>query len=127
MTDAWKSDRREFTTRSLMAALGGVIVTVSGCGGGGGGGGGGTPTGASPMPTTDGVSGTISANHGHVAHITSARLAEGGMIALDIRGQATHTHTVELSGEDVATIAGGQRVVTRSSNNESHFHEVTFN
>lgn len=127
MTDGWKPDRREFTARSLMAALGGVIVVVSGCGGGGTGGGG-SPTGASPMPApTDGVSGRISANHGHVATISNAQLAAGGMVSLDIRGQATHPHTVELSAEEVTRVAGGERVVTRSSNDDSHFHEVTFN
>lgn len=125
MTDEWKLDRRQFTARSIVAALGGVAVTVSGCGGGGTSGGS-SPTGGSPMPT-DGVSGTISANHGHAATISSARLAEGGMISLDIRGQATHPHTVELSGEEVTMIAGGQQVVKRSSNDDSHFHEVTFN
>jgi hypothetical protein len=37
---------------------------------------------------------TISANHGHSAVITGAQLTAGGAVELNIRGTATHAHTV---------------------------------
>lgn len=128
MKDEQRLDRRAFTARSLLAALGGVTVTVSGCGGGGGGtpSGGSGPTGPSPMPT-DGVTGVVSANHGHTATISSAELSDGAMVTLDITGQSDHPHTVDLTAAEVVAIAGGDRVVARSSNEDGHFHEVTFN
>jgi len=118
-------DRRDFTVRSLMAMLGGVVVTVNGCGGGGGGND--SPTGGSPVPVAGGVTGAISSNHGHRATITAAQLSAGDMVVLSIRGDATHDHSVELSADEIVQIAGGQRVLKRSSNEDSHFHEVTFN
>jgi len=127
-------DRREFTAASVMALLSGVAITVSACGGGGGYGGGssssddgyGGPTGGSSV-ATDGIAGSISSNHGHTATLTSAELNGGAAVTLHIRGAATHDHTVELSAEEVGQAAGGQRVVKRSSNTDSHFHEVQFN
>jgi hypothetical protein len=128
-------DRREFTARSVLALLSGVVVTVSGCGGSGGGGGGAaggagddgyTPTGPGPVEV-NGVSGSVSANHGHTATVTDAQLSAGAMVSINIRGDANHNHVVELSADEVSQIAAGQRVVKRSSNEDSHFHEVTFN
>lgn len=130
-----KPGRREFTSLGVMAALSGVAVTISACSGGGGGGGGGTAlddsydvpiTGGSPV-ATDGIVGSISSNHGHTATITSAQLDGSAVVSLAIRGGATHDHSVDLTAEEVGQIGGGQRVVKRSSNTESHFHEVTFN
>jgi len=46
---------------------------------------------------------------------------------LDIRGMATHTHTVSLSAAQVASIAANQRVSMTSTTTESHDHTVTFN
>lgn len=62
--------RREFTVESILALLAGVTITVTGCGGSD------SPRSPmSPSPTTSGdVTGTISANHGHVATVTAARL-----------------------------------------------------
>ena len=59
-------DRREFTAEAALAALAGVVITISGCGGGG------YSSPSSPdMPAPAGggssdESGTISNNHGHV-------------------------------------------------------------
>jgi hypothetical protein len=132
-----KLDRREFTSASLLALLGGVTVTVSGCGGGSSGGGGGTGGGGLPgsydsptLPgptTTDGVTGTITSNHGHSATISAAELNAGDTLTLDITGDSDHPHTVELTAPEVQSVASGDRVTKRSSNDDSHFHEVTFN
>jgi hypothetical protein len=112
-------DRREFTVAAALLVLGGVTITVSGCGGGGDGPG-------SPSNPGD-RAGTISANHGHTAVITAAQLTAGGAVALDIRGDSDHPHTVSLSSADVAAIAANRRVSRESSNDDGHTHTVTFN
>jgi hypothetical protein len=122
--------RREFTVASALAALSGVAITISGCGGGSSGGSPTTPSTPTPTPTPAAggdVMGTISANHGHTAVISAARLADPAMVELDIRGIADHRHTVGLSAEEVQQIAGGQQVAKVSSEDAGHSHTVTFN
>jgi hypothetical protein len=135
MEDAMKEektlDRREFTLAAAMAALSGVAITISACGGGG------SPSSPTPTPTpaptpTPPVGATdknavIGSNHGHAGTITAAQLTAGGTLSLDIRGDATHPHTVELTGADMTSIAANQRVSKESSTDSGHSHSVTFN
>lgn len=117
-------DRREFTLAAALLALSGVSITISACGGGGS-----SPTGGStppPTPSGDKV-GQISANHGHSAVIVAAKLASPVDIALDIKGTASHTHTVVLSAAEVTLIAGNTKVTKTSTTDGGHSHDVTFN
>ena len=126
-------DRRQFTVASAMAILSGVAITItSGCGGSSS-----SPYSPStpaptpaPTPTPAAAAdkvGAISDNHGHSAVITGAQLTSGGALSLDIRGAASHTHTVELSAAEIASIAGNQRVSKSSSTISGYDHTVTFN
>jgi hypothetical protein len=115
-------DRREFALRSIMAMLSGVAITISGCGGGGSG----SPTPPKPHPSSGDKTGTISANHGHIATITAAELAAGGAVTLTLRG-GDHPHTLQLTAAEVASIAAGQRVGKATSEDDFHTHTVTFN
>lgn len=115
-------DRREFALRSIMAMLSGVVITISGCGGGSS-----SPTQPNPQPSSGDKTGTISANHGHIATITAARLSAGGELTLDLRGDADHPHSLQLTAAEVASIAAGTRVGKASSEDASHTHTVTFN
>jgi hypothetical protein len=114
--------RREFTTESLMALFAGVAITVTACG-----------DDDSPVgPSTGNRTGTVSANHAPTATVSSAQLSAGNMVSLDIRGEADHPHTVELSASEVVQIGNGQRVAKQSSTDASptfgtHLHTVTFN
>lgn len=119
-------DRREFTLRSLLVMLGGVTITISGCGGGGGGSPT-QPTQPTPQPSAGDKVGNISADHGHRAVITAAELSAGGALTLNIRGTADHPHTVQLAAAEVASIAAGQRVGKASSEEDFHTHTITFN
>jgi hypothetical protein len=114
--------RREFTVEAALAILAGVTITIGGCGSD-------SPTSPSPSPPTSSGDrpGTISANHGHTATIVAAQLTAGNAISLDIRGQATHPHTVAISQAEMAQIAGNQRVSKESTTEEGHSHTVTFN
>jgi hypothetical protein len=123
-------DRRQFTVASVMAVLSGVAITItSACGGSSS-----SPSSPSPTPaptptpaaSSDKI-GAISDNHGHRAVITGAQLTAAGAVSLDIRGTADHTHSVELSAAEIASIAGNQRVSKSSSNSSGHDHTVTFN
>ena len=117
--------RREFTRESVLALLSGVVITITGCssdsssptgpssGGGGGNGG--------------GVNGAVSANHGHIATATDAQINAANDVSLDIRGNADHTHTVNLTGAELTQIGNGQQVATTSTNSDGHNHRVTFN
>jgi hypothetical protein len=109
-------DRREFTRASLLALLSGVAITVSGC-----------SEDASTNPDQGGEEGVVNGNHGHRAFITSAQLTAGGAVTLNIQGSASHPHTVDLSTDQIRSIAGGQRVTQNSTTDQGHDHAVTFN
>ena len=113
--------RREFTVESVMALLAGVTITVSGCGDDDG------PS-TSPTPTTaTDVTGTVSANHGHVAVVTAAQITAANTVMLPIQGTATHPHTVELTGAELRLIGARTQVTKTSTNDNGHTHTVTFN
>ena len=123
-------DRREFTLAAALAALSGVVITISACGGGG------SPPSApsTPAPTpppagggTIDKTGVVGSNHGHVAVITAAQLTAANVINLDIRGSSDHPHTVTLTAAEVASIAANTRVTKESSTDAAHSHSVTFN
>lgn len=123
-----ESPERRATLQSILALFSGVVITI-GCGGSDDGG---SPTSPSSPPPSGPGTGSVSANHGHQAVIESARLSAGNAVSLDIRGGATHPHTVELSAQEVTQIAARQRVSKTSSTNDSpdagtHSHTVTFN
>ena len=109
-------DRREFTLRSIVAMLGGAVITI-GCGEG--------PT----QPTYTDKVGNVSNNHGHTVTITGAQMGAGGQVVLDIQGTSSHPHVVELTAADVVAIREGRQVSKAStpSPSGSHEHTVTFN
>jgi len=120
--------RRQFSVASALALLSGVAITVSGCGSGS------SPAGPGPTPTPTPTPGpvadkigAISNNHGHSAVITGAQITAAGALSLDIKGTASHTHTVVLSAAEVVAIGGGQKTAKDSSNDSGHSHTVTFN
>ena len=115
-------NRREFTAATVLAMLSGVSITISGCAGGGGTSG--SPTGPTPA---GGVTGAVSANHGHNAMITDAQINAGGDVELDITGSADHPHSVTLAAGQVMQIDAGMRVSVESSTDAGHLHIVTFN
>lgn len=119
-----ESPERRATLQSILALFSGVVITIA-CGDDDNGG------SAGPSPQNPGQ-GSISANHGHSAVISSAELAAGGGVTLDLRGEATHNHTVTLSAQEVSQVAARQRVTKASTTDDSpdagrHSHTVTFN
>jgi hypothetical protein len=112
--------RREFTLESALAILSAATITITGCGDDDND----SPTG--PSGSND-KTGTVSANHGHEAVIAAARLTAGLAISLDIRGMATHPHTVELTAAEVTSIGSGATVSKTSTTDSGHSHTVTFN
>jgi hypothetical protein len=115
--------RREFTVESALALLAGVTITISGCGDDDNS----SPTPTSPSPAPVNVTGSVSTNHGHEATVTGAQISSGGTISLDIRGTASHPHTVQLSPGQLGAIGARQQVVATSTIDNNHSHAVTFN
>jgi hypothetical protein len=118
MSDDNLMTRRAFTVESALAILGAATITIS-CGG------------SDSMPTTptnpgDEV-GSISANHGHIAIVEAVRLTSPTAISVDIRGNATHPHLIELTSSQLAMISDNGRVSVVSTTDEGHNHTVTFN
>ena len=113
-------NRREFTLETALAILGAATITITGCGDDDND----SPTG----PSGSGAkTGTISENHGHTATITAAQISAGGVLSLDIRGQADHPHTVAVTAAEVTSIGTGTRVSKTSTTDNAHSHAVTFN
>jgi hypothetical protein len=110
--------RREFTLESALALLSTVVITVSGCDDND------APTAPGNMPAN--VTGGISANHGHSAVITSAQISAGTAFSLDIRGTATHPHTVAIAQADLTALQNRQVVTKTSTTDDGHSHTVTF-
>ena len=125
--DERELSRREFSIEALTALFAGVAITITACDDDNGGG----SVIVGPGGGSD-RTGTVSANHGHTATVTSVQLTAGNSVSLDIRGSADHPHTVTLSAAEVVQIRDGQRVSTTSTSDASalfgvHLHAVTFN
>ena len=116
--------RREFTVESALAILSAATITITGCGGDGNNNN--SPT-TNPTPQSTNRMGVISANHGHVAEVTSVQITAGNMISVNIMGQATHAHTIDLTGAQLTTIGNNGQVVITSTTDQAHNHTVTFN
>jgi hypothetical protein len=116
--------RREFTRQGVIAILSAATITIVDCGGSSG-------PGPSPTPNPGGgngdVAGAISANHGHTAVVTRVEITAGNAVAIDMRGSASHPHTLALSAAQVGQVGAGSRVEQVSSNDDGHMHTVTFN
>ena len=124
--------RRQFTQEASLAFLAGVAVVITDCGGGSGGGSSYSTTGSTPPTTqaaasTDDKVGSISANHGHTAVITSAQLLAGGAVSLNIQGSAGHNHVVDLVAQAIQDIKANMKVGKESTSTQGHTHMVTFN
>ena len=103
-----------------MLAADGLRVTVSQAYGGDD-----SPT--NPSSTQSDINGVISANHGHTAVILSAQVVAGtAIVAMDIRGTATHTHTISISQAEMQTLSNRQPVTVTSTTDSGHDHTVTF-
>ena len=118
MSDDNLLTRREFTLESALAILSAATISIS-CGGDD------NPT-TTPTNSGDEV-GSISANHGHIAIVQSAQLTSPTTITVDIRGNATHPHLIELSSSQLAMMSDNGRVSVVSTTDEGHNHTVTFN
>jgi hypothetical protein len=111
--------RRAFTLETALAILGAATITITGCGD--------DDPGTGPTLQPGDKEGSVSANHGHRAIITAAQISGANVVSLNIRGTATHAHTVSLSQAEVISIGANTRVTTTSTSDDGHNHTVTFN
>ena len=118
MADENLLTRREFTVEWALAILSAATITIS-CGG--------DDPGTGPTNPGGDAQGSISANHGHVATVRASQFSSSSAIPVDIRGNATHPHLIELTVSQLQTIGSGGRVSVVSSTDDAHSHTVTFN
>lgn len=109
--------RREFTLKSALSILSGVVITVSGCG-----------DDPPSNPTPGDISGSVSANHAqpHVVTVTGAQITAGMAVMLTLTQTPTHTHTVELTSGELGSLKNRQAVTKTSTTDNGHAHDVTF-
>ncbi len=67
----------------------------------------------------------ITFNHGHSLKVPVEDFSASGDKTYDIKGMATHSHSVTLSQTQRNTILGGSPVTVASSSEEAHSHGVT--
>jgi hypothetical protein len=67
----------------------------------------------------------IGTNTGHAFMVSAQDILAGQARSYDIRGSATHTHTVHLSGDDFAALSRGETVQVQSTRDVYHSHAVT--
>jgi hypothetical protein len=113
-------DPRVYAGRTLLAVVLCSTLAFVGCGDDDE-----SPTG--PSGVTQDVSGVIANNHGHTAVVTAAQISAGRAITIDIRGTADHSHTLDLTNDDMVRLQQRQRVERDVSANNTHTHRVTFN
>ena len=134
--------RKEFLKSLALVGAGVGLVGAAGCGSdsstdghGGTGGGGGTATGGTGGSATGGTGGgsgdtcaeSIAGNHDapHKVDVTSADVTAAQNKDYDIRGTASHTHTLTLSAADFATLAAGTAVTVKTHGGPAHEHDIT--
>jgi hypothetical protein len=117
-----KTSRHSFVLGSLGMCVAGIVNAACGgddagddgnTGGSGGGGGGGACTT------------TIGTNHGHMMTVSAADKMAAVDKTYDIAGGAGHSHTVEITAEEFADLAGGSELEVTSSTDAGHSHVVT--
>lgn len=115
--------RKQFL-RSILGASVGVagVAAIAACGGDDGGGSA-TPDAAGATCTTP--TSSIGTNHGHTLTVPLADVTAAASKTYDIMGSSAHTHSVILTPQHFATLAGGGTVTVPSSSGGGHTHEVT--
>lgn len=88
------------------------------------GGGGGTDAGRTDSGGASACSGIVDDNHGHAVSVPRADVEAGGTYTYDIRGTASHTHTITLSPAEFAVIDDVGMVLVTSTL-AGHSHMVT--
>ena len=114
-------ERREFLARAGMVSAWAMIsVSIGGCYDD-------DPTAPADELGDGDVAGVVTGGgHGHGgATVTDAQQQAGGAVTLTLTGG--HTHTVQLTAQQVAAVADGNQVIAASSSDGGHSHTVTFN
>ena len=116
-------DRRTFLARAgLVATWAGIPITIS-CG---------SDSSTNPPAGNGDIAGSVApagaGPHTHLgAVVTAAEVTAGSAVNLTLTGSG-HTHTVNLSAQQVMDIGAGTNVVTQSTTyTDGHSHTVTFN
>ena len=81
----------------------------------------------SPTGPSGSVVGEVQNNHGHTAVVTAEQLAAGRQVTLDIRGSADHSHSLDITDDNMRRLQRRERVEVDSTLQNGHRHRVNFN
>ena len=98
-----------------------------GCGSSGGAGGGSSSPVAGGNCLANGVSVSMTLEHGHVVAITTADIAAGIQKTYNIQGSGDHDHQVTITAADFANLQANQGIIEVSTTNVAHNHNITVN
>jgi hypothetical protein len=110
--------RREFIGAAAAALFAGVAISVTGCGS--------TEDEDAPAGSKEAVVETVN-GHTHEAYISKVQMDAGNAVTIDLATASGHTHTADLTAQQVVDIKAGTKVTVTSSTTGSHAHGVTFN
>jgi hypothetical protein len=116
-----KLTRKEFLESLVTAAAGaaGAALLVA-CGSSDS-----SPDAAPGNCAMNGTNVQIAGNHGHVMMVSKADITAGVVHVYDITGTATHSHMVTISAANFANLAGNMSVMTVSTTDSNHSHNIT--
>lgn len=100
----------------IQVGSGALALVTAGCGGGG-----------DDPDSSGGVAcvASITGNHGHVLTILPADLDSPTARTYDIKGDATHSHTVTVTAAQLAQLKAGSPVSIVSTVGAGHSHEIS--
>lgn len=116
-------DRRGFLKFAAGGLMVGTMVVLHGCSSSSDDDGGAT----TPTATHVDKSGEVGTNHGHAVTLTAAQQDAGQAVTLTLSSGQGHTHTLDLTADEVAAIAAGTTTTKKCSWDMAHEHTVTFN
>jgi hypothetical protein len=114
--------RKQFLRSVLGVGAGAVgVAAIASCGGGDDGGSqiDAPPAGACTSPNT-----AIGSNHGHQMSVTIGDVNAAANKTYDIRGSASHTHSVTITANQFTGLEGGQGLNIQSTTGNGHTHTV---
>jgi hypothetical protein len=115
--------RKQFLSSVISGAAGALLLVACSSDDGSGGSTPDAPAGGNCA--ANGTTSVIGSNHGHTIVVAKADITAGAQKSYDIRGSASHPHTVTVTAALFAMLASNTAITVTSSSDDGHSHGVT--